>query len=107
MADGVDASLTESGLLARHTANIARLASSFGIQLDEGSKAPEGQPGVEKGTRIDQVLAEKNDELDGLFDQSQFEKKLQSMVPESQAKSKPLEVSPTLPGRQLNSLKRD
>ena len=28
-------SITSSGLLAKHTANIARLASNFGIQIEE------------------------------------------------------------------------
>jgi len=78
MADGtdsrgpVDASLTSSGLLARHTANIADLSAKYGIQLgnEADSRSPDGLLTGTKGSRIEVVMAGKNSELDGIFDQA-------------------------------------
>lgn len=51
----IDASITSSGLLAKHNANIARLASSFGISL-----------GAKEETKVEQLLKHE----DPIFDES-------------------------------------
>ena len=58
-----DLSLTSSGLLAKHTANIARLASSFGIALEPTPKVS---------------TAKKESPIQ--FDKGEFTSKLSQMV---------------------------
>lgn len=61
-----DESLTESGLLAKHNANIARLAQSFGISL-------EGPQNIEP-------TKAKSKEADNFFSQGEFKTKLYDMA---------------------------
>ena len=68
-------SLTESGLLAKHNANIARLAQSFGINLPaEGDGSQDAAEGNKVSSLIDQT---KNI---GLFDEPKFKQKLYDLV---------------------------
>ena len=60
-------------------------------------KSPGGLPAGAKGSRIEVVMAETNSELEGIFDQAQFEKRLYSMASDVPTKNQALETSPTLP----------
>lgn len=59
-------SLTSSGLLAKHTANIARLAQSFGLSVDNLDAGAKKKPAVSS--------------QDSMFDQGEFKSKLHKMA---------------------------
>ena len=93
----VDVSLTSSGLLARHTANIAELSQKYGIQLgneNDTSQSPGGPESSGKGSRIEVVMAQNNSSLEGIFDQNQFEKRLHSVATDVSNKKETLDESP-------------
>lgn len=71
------ASLTSSGLLAKHTANIARLAQSFGLSMDN--------------LDADASRTKNFESHDGKFDSTEFKSKLHQMADELQ---KPVQQEP-------------
>lgn len=78
-ADETIDSLTSSGLLAKHSANIARLASNFGITLEQKEAAKANEPKEDSAIQ---------------FDKMDFQSKLNAMV--SEPTKEKSEVKPAL-----------